>query len=94
MFGVPSLATDIPPRVDPSTVRSARAEQTEGLVQFRHLFDVPRDISYLNCAYLSPLLHDVRMAGETALALLRATLVMPAEAVRSSMSTKIGRAPE
>ena len=30
----------------------------------RHLFDIPSDIAYLNCAYLSPLLNSVRAAGD------------------------------
>ena len=29
----------------------------------RHLFDIPDDVAYLNCAYLSPLMHSVREAG-------------------------------
>lgn len=29
----------------------------------RHLFDIPEDIAYLNCAYLSPLSHAVVAAG-------------------------------
>lgn len=29
----------------------------------RHLFDIPDDITYLNCAYMSPLLRRVRDAG-------------------------------
>lgn len=29
----------------------------------RHLFDIPDEITYLNCAYFSPLLHKVREAG-------------------------------
>ncbi len=29
----------------------------------RHLFDIPDDIAYLNCAYISPLLKSVREAG-------------------------------
>ena len=29
----------------------------------RHLFDIPDDLAYLNCAYLSPLMHSVREAG-------------------------------
>jgi len=29
----------------------------------RHLFDIPDDIAYLNCAYISPLLNAVRDAG-------------------------------
>ena len=30
----------------------------------RHLFDVPPDVAYLNCAYISPLMHAAREAGE------------------------------
>ncbi len=33
----------------------------------RHLFDIPRDIAYLNCAYMSPLLHTVVGAGSAGL---------------------------
>ncbi len=29
----------------------------------RHLFDIPEDVAYLNCAYISPLLNEVREAG-------------------------------
>jgi selenocysteine lyase/cysteine desulfurase len=29
----------------------------------RHLFDIPRDVAYLNCAYMSPLMRQVRDAG-------------------------------
>ena len=29
----------------------------------RHLFDIPDDVAYLNCAYMSPLLHASREAG-------------------------------
>lgn len=29
----------------------------------RHLFDIPDDITYLNCAYMSPLMHSVVQAG-------------------------------
>lgn len=32
----------------------------------RHLFDIPRDVCYLNAAYMTPLSHAVRAAGETA----------------------------
>lgn len=31
-----------------------------------HLFDVPDEVCYLNCAYMSPQLHAVREAGEKA----------------------------
>ena len=34
----------------------------------RHLFEIPRDIAYFNCAYMSPLLRSVREAGERAVA--------------------------
>ncbi len=30
----------------------------------RHLFDIPEDVAYLNCAYMSPLMRAVREAGE------------------------------
>ena len=29
----------------------------------RHLFDLPDDIAYLNCAYMAPLMHSVVEAG-------------------------------
>jgi selenocysteine lyase/cysteine desulfurase len=34
----------------------------------RHLFEIPEEISYLNCAYMSPQLRAVREAGEKAVA--------------------------
>ncbi|HEU5218810.1 MAG TPA: aminotransferase class V-fold PLP-dependent enzyme [Gemmatimonadales bacterium] len=34
----------------------------------RQLFDIPRDIAYFNCAYMSPLLQSAREAGERAVA--------------------------
>lgn len=34
----------------------------------RHLFEIPDEITYLNCAYMSPLLRAAREAGEVALA--------------------------
>lgn len=34
----------------------------------RDLFDIPEDIAYLNCAYMSPLLRSVREVGEKAVA--------------------------
>ena len=33
----------------------------------RHMFDIPEEIAYLNCAYISPLSHDVLAAGEMGL---------------------------
>ena len=32
----------------------------------RHLFDIPPDVAYLNCAYISPILNAVREAGVAA----------------------------
>ena len=37
----------------------------------RHLFDLPDDVAYLNCAYMSPLMNSVVAAGETAVRLKR-----------------------
>lgn len=34
----------------------------------RHLFDIPADVAYLNCAYMSPLLRRVTEAGQRAVA--------------------------
>jgi selenocysteine lyase/cysteine desulfurase len=34
----------------------------------RHLFEIPDEITYLNCAYMSPLLRAAREAGQTAMA--------------------------
>jgi selenocysteine lyase/cysteine desulfurase len=34
----------------------------------RHLFEIPDDVTYLNCAYMSPQLRSVREVGEAAVA--------------------------
>ena len=34
------------------------------LANQRHLFDIPRDVAYFNCAYLAPLLHTAIEAGQ------------------------------
>src|SRR3954464_7303223 len=34
----------------------------------RHLFDIPDDVAYLNCAYMSPMLRGTVEAGNTGLA--------------------------
>ena len=34
----------------------------------RHLFDIPDDVAYLNCAYMSPLMHSVMQAGRDGIA--------------------------
>ena len=39
----------------------------EPLAPQRHLFDIPEDVSYLNCAYFSPKPHSVLEAGRRAL---------------------------
>ena len=33
----------------------------------RHLFDIPDDVAYLNCAYMSPLMKPALEAGITGL---------------------------
>ena len=38
------------------------------LANQRNLFEIPEDIAYFNCAYMSPLLRSVREAGELAVA--------------------------
>jgi selenocysteine lyase/cysteine desulfurase len=40
---------------------------TETIPSQRHLFDLPRDVAYLNCAYMSPLLHAAVEAGDRGL---------------------------
>ncbi|SLN73129.1 aminotransferase class V-fold PLP-dependent enzyme [Oceanibacterium hippocampi] len=35
----------------------------------RHLFEIPEDVAYLNCAYMAPLMRSVRTAGERGVAL-------------------------
>lgn len=34
----------------------------------RHLFDIPRDVAYFNCAYMAPLLRAAQTAGENGIA--------------------------
>src|SRR5271155_597833 len=34
----------------------------------RHLFDIPDDVAYLNCAYMSPLMKPAQEAGNAGLA--------------------------
>lgn len=42
------------------------ASQTVPLPSQRDLFDIPRDVAYLNCAYMGPLSRAARDAGERA----------------------------
>ncbi len=44
------------------------SEQPMTLPSQRHLFDMPDEIAYLNCAYMSPLLNAARDAGQAAVA--------------------------
>lgn len=37
--------------------------QTDLISSQRHLFDIPRDVAWLNCAYMSPLMNSVVAAG-------------------------------
>src|SRR5215510_2347408 len=34
----------------------------------RHVFDIPDDVAYFNCAYMAPMLKAVRSAAEAAIA--------------------------
>lgn len=38
---------------------------TPSLPSQRHLFDIPRDVAWLNCAYMSPLMNAAVAAGES-----------------------------
>jgi selenocysteine lyase/cysteine desulfurase len=49
-------------------IRQAREQDRPSLPNQRHLFEIPDDLVYLNCASLAPQLHSVRAAGEEALA--------------------------
>ncbi|HTH65386.1 MAG TPA: aminotransferase class V-fold PLP-dependent enzyme [Gemmatimonadales bacterium] len=54
-----------------STPHGARAQAAAVITRLpcqRHLFDIPEDIAYLNCAYMSPLLRRVTEAGQRAVA--------------------------
>jgi selenocysteine lyase/cysteine desulfurase len=56
----------------PGGVRRRRPLRARDLMAIlpsqRHLFDIPRDVAYLNCAYQSPLLREVADIGRRALA--------------------------
>ncbi len=63
----------------------------------RHLFDIPEDVAYLNCAYMSPLMRSVVEAGKRGMARaeeFRATaarlLDAPAECVAIVSSASYG----
>lgn len=68
---------------------------------FRRLFDIPDDIAYFNCAYMSPLLRSVREAGERAVArkskpweITPADFFESMEAPRASFAALIGASPD
>ncbi len=46
----------------------ARGSNRSMIPNQRHLFELPDDVAYLNCAYLSPLMKAVKNAGSEALA--------------------------
>ena len=63
----------------------------------RHLFDIPDDVAYFNCAYLSPLPREVRAAGERGLArkshpweVLREDFFTEVEAARARFARDCG----
>lgn len=55
----------VPPGVAKITKgsRKKRRIRRMKLPSQRHLFDIPDDVAYLNCAYMSPLMRRVREAG-------------------------------
>ena len=67
----------------------------------RHLFDVPEDIAYLNCAYMSPLLRAAAAAADGGLktevhpwTIIPDDFFVPAERVRESFAMLIGASGE
>jgi len=54
----------------------------------RHLFDIPDEIAYLNCAYMSPLLRRVTEAGQRAVA----RKARPWEITPADFFSEVGRA--
>src|SRR6202047_5648175 len=67
----------------------------------RHLFNIPDDVAFLNCAYMSPLPKASAAAGERGLARKRRPWMMTpddffsaSEAVRASFAKLINAAPD
>ncbi len=67
----------------------------------RHLFDVPEDIAYLNCAYMSPLLNAAAAAAEGGLrterhpwSIVPGDFFEPAERTRENFALLIGASGE
>lgn len=63
-------------------------EPAGGLPCQRHLFDIPDEIAYLNCAYMSPLSRRVTEAGHRAVA----RKARPWEITPADFFTEVGRA--
>ena len=62
---------------------------TETIPSQRHLFDLPRDIAYLNCAYMSPLLTAAVEAGETVMITRRGKAVAQLVPVKGETATRL-----
>ena len=67
----------------------------------RHLFDIPREVAYLNCAYISPIPSATRAAGEAGMArksrpweLTPPDFFTESEATRSLFASLIGATAE
>lgn len=60
----------------------------------RHLFDIPADVTYLNCGYMSPLLRSAREAGARAVALKSSPWKLTPEHFFESMETVRGQFAE
>jgi selenocysteine lyase/cysteine desulfurase len=67
----------------------------------RHHFDIPAEVTYLNCAYLSPLMHGVMASGETGLArkrhpwtIRREDFYQPVEEARERFARLVGAAAD
>jgi len=58
---LPNLRGGVKPRGP--RAHSARFGRMDDGLASRRLFDIPEDVTYLNCAYMSPLLRSVREAG-------------------------------
>ncbi|MCC0018483.1 MAG: aminotransferase class V-fold PLP-dependent enzyme [Rhodobiaceae bacterium] len=73
---------------------------TEILPSQRGAFDIPRDVAYLNCAYVSPLSHKVMAAGAGGIAakvrpwtLVPDDFFIPADRVRNLAAALLGGTP-
>lgn len=78
-----------PPVRDPAQSADASpAEPRDLLPPQRHLFAIPREVAYFNCAYMSPLLGSVEQAGIAGLCRKR----RPWEITPADFSTETERA--